>query len=67
MTHQEKVALIYAIVYAGPVLAIAALVSFRLAGRPNRSFRAFLPFLAVAFAIVVGIGLVVATRYIGEA
>ncbi len=67
MTHQEKVALVYAIVYAVPVLGFAAFVSFRLAGMPNRTFRAFLPVVALSFATAVGIGLAIAAHYIGEA
>ena len=67
MTHQEKIALVYAIVYAVPVLAVAAFISFRIAGRPNRSFRAALPFIAVGFATMVGAGLAIAAHYMPSA
>jgi hypothetical protein len=67
VTHEEKVALVYAIVYAVPVLALAAFVSFRIASRPNRSFRAYLPFIAVGFATFVGVGLAIAAHYMPAA
>ena len=67
MKPEEKVALVYAIVYAVPVLALAAFVSFRIAGRPNRSFRAYLPFIAVGFATMVGTGLAIAAHYMPSA
>ena len=67
MTHEEKVALIYAITYAVPVLALAALISFRIASRPNRSFRAMLPLIAVGFAVMVGTGLAIAAHYMPSA
>jgi hypothetical protein len=67
VTHEEKVALIYAIVYAVPVLGLAGLISFRLASKPNRTFRAFLPVVALSFATMVGIGLAVAAHYMGQA
>ncbi|MCU1678668.1 MAG: hypothetical protein JWM93_3426 [Frankiales bacterium] len=63
LSHEEKIALVYAIIYAVPVLAICAFFSFRVAGRSNRSFRAYLPFIAVGFATVVGVGLAVAAHY----
>jgi hypothetical protein len=63
VTHEEKVALVYAIVYAVPVLGLAALFSWRVAVRPNRSFRAVLPFVGLGFAVLIGVGLVIATHY----
>jgi hypothetical protein len=63
MDHEHKVALTYAIVYAVPVLALAAVYSWRVAGRPNRRFRAVLPFTGLGFAIMVGAGLAIASHF----
>jgi hypothetical protein len=65
VTHEEKVALVYAIVYAVPVFGLAALFAWRVAGRPNRSFRAALPFIGLGVAVMIGAGLAVATHYFG--
>lgn len=63
LSEEEVVALWYAIAYGVPVLAICAFLSFRLAGRSNRSFRAALPVIAIGFVVLIGIGLAIATHY----
>jgi len=67
MTAEEKVALVYAIAYGVPVMALAAFVSWRLPKRSNASFRAFLPAIGLAFAAMIGVGLVLATHFMPHA